>query len=62
MTKAFQEVPYEYYSRTSDEQKASEAAFHDLPLNPKWSRHAQVIYLGILAVTNGRDIVADADG
>ena len=39
---------------TFDEHKASEAAFHGLPLDPKWSRHAQEIYLGILAVTNGR--------
>jgi len=46
---------------THDEHKASEAAFHGLPLDPKWSRHAQEIYLGILAVTNGRDIVKDAE-
>lgn len=46
---------------TYDEQKVSEAAFHGLPLNPKWSSHAQEIYFRILAVTNGRDIVADAD-
>lgn len=46
---------------THDEQKASEAAFHGLPLDPKWSSHAQEIYFGILAVTNGRDIIADAD-
>ena len=44
---------------THDEQKASEAAFHGLPLDPKWSSHAQEIYFGILAVTNGRNIVAD---
>jgi hypothetical protein len=42
---------------TYDEHKAAEAAFHGLPLDPKWSRHAQEIYLGILAVTDGRDIV-----
>src|SRR5262245_16771745 len=46
---------------THDEHKASEAAFHGLPLNPKWSRHAQEIYLGILAVTNGRDIVKNTE-
>ena len=46
---------------THDEHKASEAAFHGLPLDAKWSCHAQEIYRGILAVTNGRDIVADAD-
>jgi len=44
---------------THDEHKASEAAFHGLPLDPKWSSHAQEIYLGILAVTQGRDIVSD---
>ena len=42
---------------THDEHKASEAAFHGLPLDPKWSQHAQDIYLGILEVTNGKDIV-----
>lgn len=42
---------------THDEHKASEAAFHGLPLDPKWSKHAQEIYLGILDVTNGKDIV-----
>ena len=46
---------------TNDEHKAAEAAFHGLPLDPKWSRHAQEIYLGILAVTNGRDIVKDTE-
>ena len=46
---------------TFDEHKASQAAFHGLPLDPKWSRHAQEIYLGILAVTNGRDIVEDTE-
>jgi hypothetical protein len=42
---------------THDEHKASEAAFQGLPLDPKWSKHAQEIYLGILDVTNGKDIV-----
>jgi hypothetical protein len=42
---------------THDEHKASEAAFHGLPLDPKWSKHAQEIYRGILEVTNGKDIV-----
>ena len=46
---------------TYDEHKAAEAAFHGLPLDPKWSLHAQEIYLGILAVTNGRDIVKDTE-
>jgi hypothetical protein len=42
---------------THDEHKASEAAFHGLPLDPKWAKHAQEIYRGILEVTNGQDIV-----
>jgi hypothetical protein len=42
---------------THDEYKASEAAFQGLPLDPKWSTHAQEIYLGILEVTKGKDIV-----
>ena len=46
---------------THDEHNASEAAFHGLPPNPNWSRHAQEIYLGILAVTNGRDIINDTE-
>jgi hypothetical protein len=44
---------------TYDEHKAAEAAFRGLPLNPGWSQKAQQIYLGIVAVTNGRDIVTD---
>lgn len=46
---------------TYDEHKAAEAAFYGLPLDPKWSRHAQEIYLRILTVTNGRDIVKDTE-
>lgn len=46
---------------TYDEHKAAEAAFHGLPLDPEWSRHDQEIYIGILAVTNGRDIVKDTE-
>ena len=46
---------------TYDEHKAAEAAFHGLPLDAKWSHHAQEIYLGILTVTNGRDIVEDTE-
>jgi hypothetical protein len=44
---------------THDEHKASEAAFHGLPLDPKWSKQAQEIYRGILEVTHGQDIVND---
>jgi hypothetical protein len=46
---------------THDERKAAEAAFRGLPLNVQWSRGAQKIYLGILEVTQGRDIVGDHD-
>ena len=42
---------------THDEQKAAEAAFHGLPMDADWTDHAQQIYLGILAVTGGRDII-----
>jgi hypothetical protein len=44
---------------THDEHKAAEAAFRGLPLDAIWSRKAQQVYLGIVAVTNGRDIVTD---
>ena len=46
---------------TYDEHEAAEAAFHGFPLNPEWTLSAQDIYLGILAVTNGRDIVHDME-
>lgn len=46
---------------THDEQKAAEAAFRGLPINPSWSQSARQIYLRILAVTDGRNIVADTD-
>lgn len=42
---------------THDEYKAAEAAFRALPLNSHWSRRAQIIYMGILEVTRGQDIV-----
>lgn len=44
---------------THDERKAAEAAFRGLPLDVRWSRGAQSIYIGILEVTRGRDIVGD---
>ena len=44
---------------THDQHKAAEAAFRGLPLNPRWSASAQDIYRGIVAVTNGRDIVTE---
>ena len=46
---------------TYDEHKAAEAAFRGLPLDSRWSRGAQIIYIGILEVTNGHDIVSDHD-
>jgi hypothetical protein len=48
-------------SLTYDELKAAEAAFQGLPLDPKWSLHAQEIYLGIFEVTKRRDIVKDTE-
>lgn len=44
---------------THDKHKAAEAAFRGLPLDSRWSQKAQQIYFGIVAVTNGRDIVTD---
>jgi len=46
---------------THDEPKAAEAAFRGLPINPRWSQRAQQIYLRILAVTDGRYVVAGTD-
>jgi hypothetical protein len=46
---------------THDEQKAAEAAFRGLPINPSWSQSARHIYQRIVAVTNGRDIVTGTD-
>lgn len=43
--------------RTYDAQKASEAAVHCRALDPSWLAHAQDIHHGVLAVTNGRDIL-----
>jgi hypothetical protein len=42
---------------TYDEQKAAEAAFRGRPFDAAWSEAAQAIYQGIMAHTNGRDIV-----
>jgi hypothetical protein len=42
-----------------DEKKAAEAAFRGLPINPTWSENAQTIYFGILAHTQGRNIVEE---
>lgn len=42
---------------TYDEQKAAEAAFRGRPFDSNWSERAQAIYQGIVAHTNGRDVV-----
>jgi len=42
---------------SNDEQKAAEAAFRGLPADPHWSERGQAVYRGILAQTNGEDIV-----
>lgn len=44
-----------------DEKKAAEAAFRGLPIDPTWSESAQAIYYGILAHTQGRNIVEEAE-
>jgi hypothetical protein len=42
-----------------DEKKAAEAAFQGLPIDQAWSVSAQAIYCGILAHTQGRNIVEE---
>jgi len=42
-----------------DEKKAAEAAFQGLPIDEAWSVSAQAIYFGILAHTQGRNIVEE---
>lgn len=44
-------------SLSNDELKAAEAAFRGRPADPSWSDRGQAVYQGILAQTNGRDIV-----
>ena len=45
---------------TFDEKKAAEAAFRGLPVDPTWSSSAHAIYHGILAHTQGRDVVEES--
>lgn len=45
---------------TFDEQRAAEAAFRGLPIDPTWSRSAVAIYFSILTHTQGRNIVEEA--
>ncbi|MGQ0811032.1 MAG: hypothetical protein ACT4OO_07390 [Nitrospiraceae bacterium] len=40
---------------THDEQKAAEAAFQRLPLNPTWTKTAQSVYHGLTVVLTARD-------
>ncbi|MDQ6733542.1 MAG: hypothetical protein M3Z35_05405 [Nitrospirota bacterium] len=47
---------------TFDEQLAAEAAFRGWPLESKWSAKAKAMYHGILARTQGRDIIEEAGG
>jgi len=42
---------------SNDERKAAEAAFRGLPADPHWSERGQAVYRGIMARTNGHDIV-----
>lgn len=51
----------EFSPLTHDQQKAAEAAFRGLSLNPDWSSSAQEIYYRIMAATKGQDIVAGID-
>jgi len=44
---------------TFDEQKAAEAAFRGLAIDPRWSQSAVAIYYGILTHTQGRNIVEE---
>ncbi len=44
---------------TFDEKKAAEAAFRGLPVDQAWSHSAQEIYYGIVAHTQGRNIVEE---
>lgn len=47
------------HALTFDEKKAAEAAFRGLSADPTWSRGAQAIYEGIVARTQGRNIVEE---
>ena len=52
-------VPNRKRTLSFDEKKAAEAAFQGLPIDPAWSVSAQAIYCGILAHTQGRNIVEE---
>jgi hypothetical protein len=46
---------------TFAERKAAEAAFRGLPADAHWPVNARAIYYGIVAQTQGRNIVEDSD-
>ena len=46
---------------TFAEKRAAEAAFRGLPADPQWPVNARAIYYGIVAQTQGRNIVQDSD-
>jgi len=46
---------------TFAEQRAAEAAFRGLPADPEWPANARAIYHGIVAQTQGRNIVEDLE-
>ena len=52
-------VPNRKRTLSFDEKKAAEAAFQGLPIDPAWPVSAQAIYCGILAHTQGRNIVEE---
>jgi hypothetical protein len=52
-------VPNRKHTLSFDEKKAAEAAFQGLPIDQAWSVSAKVIYFGILAHTQGRNIVEE---
>ena len=53
-------MPSQHSILTFDEKKAAEAAFRGLPVDPTWSSSAHVIYYGILAHTQGQNIVEES--
>jgi hypothetical protein len=46
---------------TFAEKKAAEAAFRGLPVDPDWPTNARAIYDGIVAQTQGRNIIEDIE-
>ena len=46
---------------TFAEKRAAEAAFRGLPADPQWPANARAIYYGIVAQTQGRNIIEDTE-